>query len=49
MGIYSHVSKDDCDGDRFVEIEKYLESRRGCILKYCGDVCKTRIGSDQSN
>ena len=42
-------AKDNCDGDHFVEMEKYLESRRSCILKYCGDVCNTRIGSDQSN
>ena len=38
---------DDCDDDQFVDMEKYLQHRRRCILRHCGDVCKTKISSSE--
>ena len=52
------ITEDDCDiadilaSDDNHEItimamEDYLETRRACILKYCGDVCKTKTEPGQ--
>ena len=37
----------DCERDDFVEMGEYLEHRRACILKYCGDICNTKQESEQ--
>ena len=36
-----------CESDNFANITEYLASRRTCLLKYCGDVCKTRRELDE--
>ena len=30
----------ECESDGF-DLEEYLERRRKCLLKYCGEVCNT--------
>ena len=48
MATFSErIALDDCDDDQFVDMEKYLQHRRRCILRHCGDVCKTNISSSK--
>ena len=48
MATFSErIAPDDCDDDQFVDMEKYLQHRRRCILRHCGDVCKTNISSSK--
>mgnify|MGYP007045517802 CR=1 FL=1 len=40
-------ANDDCESDFAGEnteqrMDEYLKHRKQCLLKYCGDVCKTR-------
>ena len=35
------LPEDGCEQDNFVNMEEYLKNRKMCILRYCGDVCKT--------
>ena len=39
---------EECEKDDFVDMTEYLETRRNCILRYCGDVCQTKRESDES-
>ncbi len=41
------IAPDDCDEDQFADMEKYLQHRRRCILRHCGDVCKTTMSSSE--
>ena len=41
------ILPDDCDDDQFIDVEKYLQHRRRCILRHCGDVCKTSVSSSE--
>ena len=41
------LANDDCESDFAGEnteqrMDEYLKHRKQCLLKYCGDVCKTR-------
>ena len=41
------VVDDDCESDFVGEyseqrMDEYIKHRKNCLLKYCGDVCKTR-------
>ena len=36
-----------CERDDFVEMSEYLDIRRTCLLKYCGDVCITKQESEK--
>ena len=48
-GIVSAKAQVDhtCERDDFVEMGEYLDIRRKCLLKYCGDVCITKKESDK--
>ena len=37
---------DNCERDDFEEMSEYLDFRRTCLLRYCGDVCITKQESD---
>ena len=42
------LAKDDCESDFTGEnteqrMDEYLKHRKQCLLKYCGDVCKTYL------
>ena len=41
IGVQSEQTDEDCESDNFLDMEGYLESRRKCLLKHCGDVCTT--------
>ena len=41
IGVQSEQTDEDCESDNFLDMEGYLESRRACLLKHCGDVCTT--------
>ena len=41
IGVQSEQIDADCESDNFLDMEGYLESRRKCLLKHCGDVCTT--------
>ena len=41
IGLQSEQIDADCESDNFLDMEGYLESRRKCLLKHCGDVCST--------
>ena len=41
IGVQSEQTDEDCESDNFLGMEGYLESRRKCLLKHCGDVCTT--------
>ena len=48
--IIDNPSRDGCENDfigAYTEkrMDAYLKHRRECLLKYCGDVCKTRAES----
>ena len=43
---------DECESDQDFEnkndqLDQYLTNRKKCLLKYCGDVCKTKSGADK--
>ena len=47
---YFQVDDDECGNDQNFEntndqLDQYLANRKQCLLKYCGDVCKTNFGS----
>ena len=49
---YFKETDDECENDQDFEnrngqLEQYLANRRKCLLKYCGDVCKTKSGADK--
>ena len=49
---YFQETDDECENDQDFEnrngqLEQYLANRRKCLLKYCGDVCKTKSGADK--
>ena len=48
-GLASNKDQVDhsCERDDFVEMGEYLDIRRTCLLKYCGDVCVTKKESDK--
>ena len=50
----NHFQEDDdeCGNDQDFEnkndqLDQYLANRRKCLLKYCGDVCKTKSGANE--
>ena len=49
---YFQETDDECGNDqdfqnRIDKLDQYLANRKQCILKYCGDVCKTNFGSNK--
>ena len=49
---YSQEDDDECGNDQDFEnrndqLDQYLANRRKCLLKYCGDVCKTKSGANE--
>ena len=43
---------DECGSDQDFEnrndqLDQYLTNRKKCLLKYCGDVCKTKDGANK--
>ena len=48
-GLVSNKDEVDytCERDDFVEMGEYIDIRRTCLLKYCGDVCITKKESDK--
>ena len=36
----------NCERDDYDEMSEYLDFRRTCLLRYCGDVCITKQESD---
>ena len=48
---YFHEDDDECGNDqdfkRNDQLDQYLANRKQCLLKYCGDVCKTNFGSNK--
>ena len=36
------LGSEECDRDDFGNMAEYLQNRRSCLLRYCGDVCKTK-------
>lgn len=47
VNFSERIAPDNCEDDQFVDLEKYLQHRRRCILRHCGDVCKTDISSSK--
>ena len=49
---YSQEDDDECGNDQDFEnrndqLDQYLANRKKCLLKYCGDVCKTKSGANE--
>ena len=40
IGTHSENNDKECESDGF-NLKEYLERRRKCLLKHCGDVCTT--------
>ena len=36
-----------CERDDIMEMSEYLDFRRTCLLRYCGDVCTTKQENDK--
>ena len=49
---YFQETDDECGNDQDFQnkndqLDQYLANRKKCLLKYCGDVCKTKSGADK--
>ena len=45
--LQTDQNKVNCEKDDFEDMSEYLDFRRTCLLRYCGDVCITKQESDK--